>query len=340
MLSIVKDTNKKSVLSYSFNLNNLRQRLFNESKGKFSSLNQIVVRAYSTSRKDDSSTDSCGLAVFSDADLDKLDILKYIKGKAGIYMWTNKLNGKNYVGSSVDLRRRLLEYYNVNRLLNEESMPINIALLKYGYHNFSLTVLEICNTDSLMSREKHFFEVYSPEYNILKTPGSPSRGSGWKHSESTLDNMRAAAYIRSQSPENLDKLSVAQSSSIKIEVTDLEIKTSAIYHAIKAAARALGIDKRYIEHYIYLNQDKPVLGRYTFKILNSDGESPNLINVKKVQKTSMKLEVTNVETKEVRVYPSIGVAARELGYRQPSISLYLKEKRTKPFKGIHLFKLV
>ncbi len=78
----------------------------------------------------------------------------------------------------MNLRRRLLEYYNVNRLLNEESMPISVALLKYGYHNFSLTILEICDIDSLMSREKHFFEVYSPEYNILKIPGSPSRGSG------------------------------------------------------------------------------------------------------------------------------------------------------------------
>jgi len=76
----------------------------------------------------------------------------------------------------VALKRRLLEYYNVNRLLNEKSMPINVALLKYGYSNFSLTILDICDKDSLMSREK--LEVYSPEYNILKTPGSPSRGSG------------------------------------------------------------------------------------------------------------------------------------------------------------------
>jgi group I intron endonuclease len=88
------------------------------------------------------------------------------------------LNGKKYVGSSVDLRRRLLEYYNVNRLLNEKSMPINVALLKYGYGNFTFTILETCDKDSIMSREKHFFEVYSPEYNILKTPGSPDRGSG------------------------------------------------------------------------------------------------------------------------------------------------------------------
>jgi len=88
------------------------------------------------------------------------------------------LNNKKYVGSSIDLKRRLLEYYNVNRMLNEKSMAINVALLKYGYTNFSLTILEFCEKDSLMSREKHFFEIYSPEYNLLKTPGSPSRGSG------------------------------------------------------------------------------------------------------------------------------------------------------------------
>jgi len=33
-----------------------------------------------------SSTDSSGLVVFSDADKDKLNILKYVKGKSGIYM--------------------------------------------------------------------------------------------------------------------------------------------------------------------------------------------------------------------------------------------------------------
>lgn len=109
-------------------------------------------------------------------------------------MWTNKLNGKKYVGSYMALKRRLLEYYNVNRLLNEKSMPINIALLKCGYTNFSFTMLELCGKYSLMSREKHFFEVYSPEYNILKTPGSPSRGSGWKHYEAAIENMRLAAY--------------------------------------------------------------------------------------------------------------------------------------------------
>jgi group I intron endonuclease len=88
------------------------------------------------------------------------------------------LNGKKYIGSSTNLRRRLLEYYNINRLLIGNSMPINTALLKYGYNNFSLTILEFCNVNILLEKEKYYFELLSPEYNILKTPGNPSRGSG------------------------------------------------------------------------------------------------------------------------------------------------------------------
>lgn len=339
---ISKIFTKKSVTSYCFYLNNAKSRNLSYPSKNYAfstkGFRYNTVRAYSTSKNNDSSTDSSNVIVFSDADKDKLDILKYVKGMAGIYMWTNKLNGKKYVGSSMALKRRLLEYYNVNRLLNEKSMPINVALLKYGYSNFSLTILNICEKDSLMSREKHFFEVYSPEYNILKTPGSPSRGSGWTHSEATIENMRIAATKKFNHPEYLTKLSKGQSSGIEVEITDLETNTTTSYHAIRAAARALNIDKRYIENYIYLKQDNPVLGKYTFR-LKSKGESTNLM-LGKIQKTSTKVEVTNVDTKEVIIYSSIGAAARTLGYHQASISLYLKENRTKPFKGKYLFKFV
>lgn len=134
--------------------------------------------------------------------------------------------------------------------------------------------------------------------------------------------MRIAAY--KISPDTLAQLSAVIAISIKVEVTDMETNTTTIYHAIRAAARILGIDKRYLEHYVLLNQDKPVLSRYIYKLFDCIDKSPNLINVEKVKKTSKKVEVTNVDTKEVTIYSSIGAAARALGYRQASISLYFK----------------
>lgn len=196
-------------------------------------------------------------------------------------------------------------------------MPINVALLKHGYHNFTLTILEFCSRGDVLSREKHFFEVCAPlEYNILKTPGSPALPPGY-----------------------IERWSIAQPHNVKVEVTDLETNDSTTYHAIRAAARALGIDKRYIEHYIYLKQDKPVLGRYTFKLVDFTDLIKEVKKVK-TQSTAKKVEVTNVETKEITIYPSIGATARALGYRQPSISLCIKEKRVNPFNGKYLFKVI
>lgn len=147
--------------------------------------------------------------------------------------------------------------------------------------------------------------------------------------------MSIAAQKRNESPEYLAKLSLAQLNSTEIEVFDITTNTSTKYHAIRAAARALNIDKRYIEQYIYLNQDKPVLDKYTFKLL-SDKEKP----LEKIQKTSINLEVINIDTKQIKIYNSIGAAARDLGCYQASISLCLKENRTKPFKGKYLFKIL
>lgn len=68
----------------------------------------------------------------SDSDKDKLIILDLCKKKSGIYLWTNKLNNKKYIESTVNLRPRLWEDYNVKRLLNEKSISMKKALLKYG----------------------------------------------------------------------------------------------------------------------------------------------------------------------------------------------------------------
>ncbi|MBY3555996.1 hypothetical protein HGI15_21845 [Modestobacter lapidis] len=46
------------------------------------------------------------------------------------------------------------------------------------------------------------------------------------------------------------------------------------------------------------------------------------------------------DTKEISVYPSISYAARLLNLRQSSISIYLKGKQLKPFKGKYYFKLI
>jgi group I intron endonuclease len=89
------------------------------------------------------------------ADLNVKLLLQENKGKSGIYRWTNNITGASYVGSAVDLARRLRQYYSLGFLKKElvkNNSIIYKALLKYGYSSFRLEILEYCNKDNLLVR--------------------------------------------------------------------------------------------------------------------------------------------------------------------------------------------
>lgn len=50
---------------------------------------------------------------------------------------------------------------------------IYTALLKYGYSNFSLEILEYCKPEVAIEREQFYINLLKPEYNILQVAGSP-----------------------------------------------------------------------------------------------------------------------------------------------------------------------
>ena len=126
---------------------------------------------------------------YSDCDAEKKSILAYSgtqRNKGIIYCWLNNVNMKCYVGSSTNLNTRLYKYYSIKQLYKSKS-AIFSALLKYGYSNFSLHILEHCSKDECIKREQHYIDLYKPEYNLLKKAGS---SQGFKHNESTLKLLR------------------------------------------------------------------------------------------------------------------------------------------------------
>src|SRR4051812_34663880 len=67
---------------------------------------------------------------YSNAKLLKKDVFQDNKEQGGVYRWVNNLNGKTYVGSGLNLTKRLRSYYNDKELLRNPR-PIHHALLKY-----------------------------------------------------------------------------------------------------------------------------------------------------------------------------------------------------------------
>jgi len=56
------------------------------------------------------------------------------------------------------------------------------SLLKYGYSEFTLEILEYCDPLDIIPREQHYFDNLKPVYNILTIARS---SKGFKHSAET-----------------------------------------------------------------------------------------------------------------------------------------------------------
>lgn len=110
---------------------------------------------------------------YSDAYAMKLLILKENKNKSGIYRFTNKLNGNFYIGSSINLSNRFTRYFNIAYISKvKNNLTISRALIKYGYSNFTLEILEYCEIPLLLDREQYYLDLLKPTYNIAKIAGS------------------------------------------------------------------------------------------------------------------------------------------------------------------------
>lgn len=166
------------------------------------------------------------LIVYSNCDLEKDRILKENRNKAVIYRWINNVNKKTYIGSSVNFTVRLYKYYSVKHLINHNT-PIHNALLKYGYSNFTLEILEYCEGVNPVLREQFYFDLLKPEYNILEQAGS---SLGFKHSDESLELFKNNRKVSEETRNNLSLAAIGRTltkeDKIKISNSRQGIKLS------------------------------------------------------------------------------------------------------------------
>lgn len=85
---------------------------------------------------------------------------------SGIYIITNIINGKRYIGSSKSIRKRLWKHRSLLRHNKHENEHFQNAWNKYGEDKFVYSVLEECDIDCLLDREQYYIDTLKPEYNI------------------------------------------------------------------------------------------------------------------------------------------------------------------------------
>jgi hypothetical protein len=145
-------------------------------------------------------------------------------------------------------------------------MSISRALLKYGYSNFSLEILEYCVPVVTVCREKETYYIakLKPQYNIQLYPNTPMLGV--KRRADTITKLKKSLTGLPITEQHKLNLSLADPSSIQVEAIDLVDNKTTVHHSMKAAARELGIQPIIIIKFISRGQVKPYKGRYIFKV--------------------------------------------------------------------------
>jgi group I intron endonuclease len=76
----------------------------------------------------------------------------------------------------------------MRNILNKSKSKIFSAILKHGLDKFSLEILEYCDPDKCIKREKYYIKYLSPAYNICQEP-TMAPMSGRNHSYETIEKM-------------------------------------------------------------------------------------------------------------------------------------------------------
>lgn len=85
----------------------------------------------------------------------------------GIYKITNMVNGKAYVGQSVDIYKRWCSH-RIAAFKKESELyeyPIYRAIRKYGLENFCFEIVERCEKKKLSERERFWISYYDTFFN-------------------------------------------------------------------------------------------------------------------------------------------------------------------------------
>lgn len=183
------------------------------------------------------------------------------------------------------------------------------ALLKYGYSNFSLYILEYCNPSDVAEREQYYFNLLNPDYNILKKSSS---SIGFKHSSINIDKIKKNHY-----------------KSIQLKVTNALTNETKIYNSIIEAAKQLslieGISFYAIRDKIRRNilattQGLLLFNKYKFERIIKK-KVPLDVLKSKVEKSinavinhprTIPIKLTNIVTKNITLFISIREAGRNL----------------------------
>lgn len=185
---------------------------------------------------------------------------------SGVYIILNKENGKFYVGSSIDVRKRIKGHKVDLEKNKHHSILLQRAYNKYGKDNFIFKLMEEIKAEELECREQYwldFHQCYTTEigYNISKNTSKPFLGL--KRSEEykikkSLDYKNKWNNMSEEEKKNHPIIAMKRKKGYKISENHLE-KIKSLVNSTINSEKGKATRKLMAAKVNYNNFRKPVL---------------------------------------------------------------------------------
>lgn len=141
---------------------------------------------------------------------------------SGVYRITNIVNGKQYIGSAANFKKRWEQHRHLLTKGAHHSKHLQLAWNKYGEESFRFEVLHECLKENAVMFEQMYIDEHNPEYNMAPRAGS---NLGLKLSDESRAKISAALSKRIISDETRSKLSKPKSKEHKAKIRAARIGT-------------------------------------------------------------------------------------------------------------------
>lgn len=113
---------------------------------------------------------------------------------SGVYIVKNIITGDFYIGSSVNLSRRLNDHRNKLSKNKHHNILLQRSYNKYGVHSFSFSIVCHCDINLILYLEQQYILSMKPTYNIAESTSAPMLGK--RHSEESRNKMELRQVFR------------------------------------------------------------------------------------------------------------------------------------------------
>lgn len=231
----------------------------------------------------------------------------------GIYIITNLITNKYYIGCSINLKKRISKHKTLLRGNYHINEHLQSSFNKYGIDNFSFEILEECEEQFLYSQENYWCNLLNSHnrkygYNIL--PTNPN-GKSLFHSQETIDKIKMILNKNYQAC--IDRIEYATSCKILDSFAEYDLNGNFIRDWDN-----IGLIKNYykIDSAGIYQCCKRQINNYKNKVWRYKGEEFGIM-----PKISKRKKILRVE--DNKVYKSISEASRDLKCHHSMISRQL-----------------